>query len=123
MNALGRHLLMELEDCNEEILNDLDTLRETLLTAAREAGATVVGDSFHRFNPHGISGVVIIAESHLFIHTWPEYGYAAADIFTCGTTVQPERAAELLIEKLGARNHSLREIARGTRITERAGLG
>jgi len=114
---------MELEDCNEEILNDLDTLRETLLTAAREAGATVVGDSFHRFNPHGISGVVIIAESHLFIHTWPEYGYAAADIFTCGTTVQPERAAELLIEKLGARNHSLREIARGTRITERAGLG
>ena len=123
MNALGRHLLMELEDCNEEILNNLDTLKEAMLAAANEAGATVMGVSFHRFNPHGISGVVVVAESHLFIHTWPEYGYAAADIFTCGTTVQPEKAAEVLIEKLGARKHSIQEIARGTRITERVGLG
>ncbi len=123
MNALGRHLLMELEDCNEEILNNLDTLKEAMLTAANEAGATVMGVSFHRFNPHGISGVVVVAESHLFIHTWPEYGYAAADIFTCGTTVQPEKAAEVLIEKLGARKHSIQEIARGTRITERVRLG
>ncbi len=123
MNALGRHLLMELEDCNEEILNNLDTLKEAMLTAANEAGATVMAESFHRFNPHGISGVVVVAESHLFIHTWPEYGYAAADIFTCGTTVQPEKAAEVLIEKLGARKHSIQEIARGTRITERIRLG
>lgn len=123
MNALGRHLLMELEDCNEEILNNLDTLKEAMLTAANEAGATVMAESFHRFNPHGISGVVVVAESHLFIHTWPEYGYAAADIFTCGTTVQPEKAAEVLIEKLGARKHSIQEIARGTRITERVRLG
>ncbi len=123
MNALGRHLLMELEDCNEEILNDLDTLKEAMITAANEAGATVMGESFHRFNPHGISGVVVVAESHLFIHTWPEYGYAAADIFTCGTTVQPEKAAEVLIEKLGARKHSIQEIARGTRITERVRSG
>jgi len=114
---------MELEDCNEEILNNLDTLKEAMLTAANEAGATVMGVSFHRFNPHGISGVVVVAESHLFIHTWPEYGYAAADIFTCGTTVQPEKAAEVLIEKLGARKHSIQEIARGTRITERVRLG
>jgi S-adenosylmethionine decarboxylase len=123
LNALGRHLLMELEDCNEEILNNLDTLKGAMLTAANEAGATVMGESFHRFNPHGISGVVVVAESHLFIHTWPEYGYAAADIFTCGTTVQPEKAAEVLIEKLGARKHSIQEIARGTRITERVRLG
>ena len=114
---------MELEDCNEEILNNLDTLKEAMLTAANEAGATVMAESFHRFNPHGISGVVVVAESHLFIHTWPEYGYAAADIFTCGTTVQPEKAAEVLIEKLGARKHSIQEIARGTRITERVRLG
>ncbi len=123
MNALGRHLLMELEDCNEEILNNLDTLKEAMLAAANEAGATVMGESFHRFNPHGISGVVVVAESHLFIHTWPEYGYAAADIFTCGTTVQPEKAAEVLIEKLGARKHSIQEIARGTKITERVRSG
>lgn len=123
MNALGRHLLMELEDCNEEILNNLDTLKEAMLTAANEAGATVMAESFHRFNPHGISGVVVVAESHLFIHTWPEYGYAAADIFTCGTTVQPEKAAEVLIEKFGAKKHSIQEIARGTRITDRVRLG
>ena len=123
MDALGRHLLMELEDCNEEVLNNLDTLEETMLAAAEEAGATVVGKSFHRFSPHGISGVVVIAESHLFIHTWPEYGYAAADIFTCGTSVQPEKAAELLVKKLGAKSYSMQEIARGTRIAERVRLG
>ena len=122
MNALGRHLLMELEDCNEKILNDLETLKATMLTAANEAGATVMGESFHRFNPHGISGVVIIAESHLFIHTWPEYGYAAADIFTCGTSVQPEKAAKLLIEKLGAKKYSIQEILRGTMVPEHARL-
>ena len=123
MNALGRHLLMELEDCNEETLNDLETLKAAMLAAADEAGATVLGESFHRFAPHGISGVVVIAESHLFIHTWPEYGYAAADIFTCGTTVHPEKAAEVLIEKLGARKHTIQEIQRGIRVMERTRLG
>ena len=114
MNALGRHLLMELKDCNGEVLDDVDALKDALLTAADEAGATVLDESFHRFSPHGISGVVIIAESHLFIHTWPEYSYAAADIFTCGDSVQPEKAAEIIIRKLGAREHSIKEIQRGT---------
>ena len=114
MNALGRHLLMELKDCNGEVLDDVDALKDALLTAANEAGATVLDESFHRFSPHGISGVVIIAESHLFIHTWPEYSYAAADIFTCGDSVQPEKAAEIIIRKLGARKHSITEIQRGT---------
>ena len=117
MNALGKHLLLELQDCNKEVLNDLIFLRNALVTAAINCGATVLGESFHPFNPQGVSGVVVIAESHLSIHTWPEYGYAAADIFTCGTSVQPEKAAEVLIEKLGAKNHSLIEIQRGLLIT------
>ncbi|MFH1646421.1 MAG: adenosylmethionine decarboxylase [Chloroflexota bacterium] len=117
MNALGRHLLIELLDCNEEALNDLGYLRDAMLTAARECGAVVLGDSFHRFSPQGVSGVVVIAESHLSIHTWPEFGYAAVDVFTCGTTVVPEKAAEVLIEKLGARNHSQVEIPRGLLVT------
>jgi len=104
---------MELEDCDKEILDDIDALKGILLTAAKEAGATVLGESFHGFSPHGISGVVIIAESHLFIHTWPEHGYAAADIFTCGDSVQPNKAAEILVNELGARNHSIKEIERG----------
>ena len=113
MNALGKHLLLELKDCDKDILNDLSFLKSSLLAAATEAGAVVLGESFHQFNPQGVSGVVIIAESHLFIHTWPEYGYAAADIFTCGNSVQPEKAAQTLIRKLGAKNHSIVELQRG----------
>ena len=113
MNALGRHLLVELQECNKEVLNDLDSLRDAMVAAAVDCGATVLGESFHHFSPQGVSGVVIIAESHLSIHTWPEYGYAAVDVFTCGTTVEPRRAAESLIKKLGAKNHSLVEIPRG----------
>jgi S-adenosylmethionine decarboxylase len=110
-------LLVELHDCDKEALNDLVFLREAMLTAAIDCGAVVLGDSFHRFSPQGVSGVVIIAESHLSVHTWPEYGYAAVDIFTCGTSVQPEKAARVLIEKLGSRNHSLTEIQRGLLVT------
>ena len=117
MNALGRHLLVELNDCNREVLNDLDLLRDAMLTAAIKCGAVILGDSFHRFSPQGVSGVVVIAESHLSVHTWPEYGYAAVDVFTCGTTVNPQTAAEVLIEKLGSKNHSLTEIPRGVMVT------
>ena len=113
MNALGKHLLLELKDCDREVLNDLSFLKGLLLAAAKEAGATVLGESFHQFNPRGVSGVVIITESHLFIHTWPEHGYAAVDIFTCGNTVQPGKAAQILISRLGAKNHSMLEIQRG----------
>lgn len=117
MNALGRHLLVELHDCDKEALNDLGLIRDVMVKAAIDCGAVVLGESFHRFSPQGVSGVVIIAESHLSIHTWPEYGYAAVDIFTCGTFVNPEKAAEVLIEKLGSRNHSVMEIPRGVLVT------
>jgi S-adenosylmethionine decarboxylase len=113
LNALGKHLLVELQDCDREALNDLDFLRDAMVTAAVECGAVVLGESFHHFNPQGVSGVVVIAESHLSIHTWPEYGYAAVDVFTCGTTVIPEKAAEVLVEKLASKNYSLQEIQRG----------
>ncbi len=113
MNALGKHLLLELKDCDREVLNDLNFLKGILQAAASEAKATVLGESFHQFAPQGVSGVVIIAESHLFIHTWPECGYAAIDIFTCGNSVQPEKAAQKLIRELGAKSHSILEIQRG----------
>ncbi len=118
MNALGKHLLLELKGCDKEVLDDLSFLRDALLAAASECGATILGESFHRFSPQGVSGVVIIAESHLFIHTWPEYGYAAADIFTCGDSVQPERAAQVLTRKLSSKNHSMVEMRRGILDTE-----
>ena len=113
MHALGRHLLLELKICNEEVLDDLEYLKECLNEAAIECGATVVGQSFYHFSPCGVSGVVNIAESHISIHTWPEYGYAAVDVFTCGDDVAPEKAARLITERLGAKNHSLIELRRG----------
>jgi len=113
LDALGRHLLLELKGCDKEVLNDVGFLREALLAAAGEARATVLGESFHQFNPQGVSGVVMIAESHLVIHTWPEYGYAAADIFTCGNSVRPEKAAEIIVKKLGSKDHSIIEMRRG----------
>ena len=117
MNALGRHLLVELYDCDREVLNDVDLLREAMLAAAIESGAEILGDSFHRFSPQGVSGVVVIAESHLSVHTWPEYGYAAVDVFTCGTKVDPRKAADALVLKLGARHHVITEIQRGVLVT------
>ncbi len=117
MNALGRHLLVELHDCNREALNDLDLIRDVMVKAAIDCGAVVLGNSFHRFSPQGVSGVVVIAESHISIHTWPEYGYAAVDVFTCGTSVNPEIAAEVLIDRLGSKNHSLTEVPRGVLVT------
>lgn len=113
MDALGRHLLLELKDCRPEVLNDLDFLKNCLQNAAKKAGATVITDSFHQFTPQGVSGVVIIAESHLFIHTWPEHNYAAVDIFTCGNTVEPKKAADFIIDRLGAKNPSRIELRRG----------
>ncbi|MBI2958553.1 MAG: adenosylmethionine decarboxylase [Chloroflexi bacterium] len=113
MNALGYHLLLEMKDCNRELLNDPGRLERLLVDAANQAGATVVQKAFHHFNPHGVSGVVIIAESHLFIHTWPEHGYAAVDIFTCGDTVRADKAAEWLADKMGTTNFSMIELRRG----------
>ncbi len=121
MDALGRHLLLELKDCNLEVLNDLDFIKDCLRDIAEQIGAAVVNEAFYRFNPHGISGVVIIAESHLCIHTWPEHGYAAVDIFTCGDSIDPERAVKPLVEKLGAESSSFIELKRGILQNNRVG--
>lgn len=113
MHTLGRHLLLDLKGCNKELLNDLDFLKSALFSIAEQLGAQVLGESFHRFEPQGISGVVLITGSHLCIHTWPEFGYAAIDIFTYGDLFQPEAAAKLLTEKLEAENPSVVELKRG----------
>ena len=113
MYALGTHLLVEVKDCNSEILKDLGKVKEALVSAAKEAKATIIDVSFHEFNPFGISGMVVIAESHLSIHTWPEYAYAAVDIFTCGDIIKPEIAARYLIDCFESKNPSIVEMKRG----------
>ncbi len=113
LHALGTHLLVELRDCNPKIIKDLAKVKNALVSAAKEAKATIVDISFHEFNPFGISGMVIIAESHLSIHTWPEYSYAAVDIFTCGDLIKPEVAASFLIKEFESRTPSIVELKRG----------
>jgi len=110
---LGRHILAEFFDCTPNILNNLKLIEEFMTNAAVECGATVVQKCFHMFNPYGVSGVVIIAESHLAIHTWPELGYAAVDLFTCGESCDPKIAYEYLKESFGAGTASFSELKRG----------
>jgi len=113
LNALGTQILLELRDCNRELLNDLPHIRNSLLQAARDLGATIIGDSFHQFSPQGVTGVIAIAESHLCIHTWPEYGYAAVDIFTCGEAFKPQKAVDMVVKSVESQEHSVTEIERG----------
>ena len=113
MNALGRHLLVEFYSCDSETLNDIQTVERSMKEAAVKAGSTIVDAVFRRFDPHGISGVVVIAESHLAIHTWPEYGYAAVDLFTCGEHVDPWAAHDHLAHAFKAGDSHSREIPRG----------
>lgn len=113
MIKLGKHFLVEYYKCNTDILDNQVRIQNTLLDAATMCGATVLEYSFHKFSPQGVSGVVVIAESHLSIHTWPEYGYSAVDIFTCGTTVDPWIAYKHIKNELGSEETVVREIERG----------
>lgn len=120
MDVLGRHILVEYYECDPDILKSSELIESHLNKAAILAGATVVESVFHLFNPHGVSGVVVIAESHLTIHTWPEYGYAAVDLFTCGDTVAPDKAIDYLKTALNSGNSSTVEVERGQAVnTER----
>jgi len=113
LNVLGIHLMLELRQCNPELLNDLSYIKDAMVKVAKDVGAHIVGESFHKFSPQGVTGVLAIAESHICIHTWPEYAYAAADIFTCGDSFEPKKAADALIEKLESKDSSIVEYKRG----------
>ena len=113
MSALGSQLLADLYGCDRAILDDPQAIADILLEAARRCGATIVDRCFHRFSPQGVSGVVVIAESHLAIHTWPEHGYAAADLFTCGTTLRPDDCFAYLQQALRSQDHRMQVLERG----------
>lgn len=113
MEALGRLLLVEFTGCDPERLADVAGVSQAMLEAARQSGATVVAHNFHHFSPWGVSGAVIISESHLAIHTWPEHRYAAVDLFTCGNSVDPWKAFEVLRVALSAEASNTTELQRG----------
>lgn len=113
MNALGRHILAEIYGCDANILNNKEYIEKIMVDSALKAGAEVREVTFHKFSPIGVSGVVIISESHLTIHTWPELGYAAVDIFTCGDKINPWDACNYMSEGLKAKNMTATEVKRG----------
>lgn len=112
-DPLGEHYLIELYECEKEVLNNLGVVTETMQEAARLAGATIIDERFHRFSPQGVSGVVVIAESHLSIHTWPELGYAALDLFTCNHELNIHSALDLLRQTFQTDSVEVRYLQRG----------
>lgn len=113
MKLLGRHVLAEIYGCDFDILDDVRLVEKIMVNAALDAGAEVREYVFHKFSPQGVSGVVVIAESHLAIHTWPELGCAAVDVFTCGEKVDPWEACDYLAKGFNAKKVVANEQKRG----------
>ena len=111
-DMVGKHCILELYECDALKLNDEAFVRTTITTAAKLAGATLLNLITHRFEPQGVTGLALLAESHISIHTWPENGYAAVDVFTCGDHTMPERACEILCNELLAKRFSLKSFHR-----------
>ena len=109
----GRHVLAELTGCSAVVLNDVAGLETCFRDCAEKGGATVVSSHFHHFSPQGVSGVVVIAESHVTVHTWPEHGYAAVDVFTCGRPEVAEAVMALIVTALRAENVHRTSFQRG----------
>lgn len=112
-DALGHHILLELHDCDVALLNDVQKIKTIMCQAAHKAKATIVTEHFHHFSPYGVSGVVIIQESHLTIHTWPEFGYAAIDVFTCNSKLALQEAVQYITEQFNAGNATQQYVLRG----------
>lgn len=113
MDTLGRHYIVEASGCNPEVLKSVEKVEQIMVKAAEKAKVQVWSISFHRFRPHGVSGVVVISESHLSVHTWPEFSYVALDIYTCGDKAKPDDAVEYAIQMFEATSVHVTEITRG----------
>ena len=111
-NEFGQHYLVELIGCNAEQIKHVKEVKAIFDRSAVEARATVINDSYYQFEPHGVSGIIFIAESHFAIHTWPDDCYAGCDILTCGD-LEPERAIEVLKTGFEAKEVKIQIIARG----------
>lgn len=96
MQRIGRHLILELWGCDSEHINSIETIERAMRETVDACGATLLDVRVYPFTPQGVTGVAILSESHLMVHTWPEHGYAAVDIFTCGYHTDPNKAVPVL---------------------------
>tara|TARA_Y100001968_G_C19367947_1_gene723574 strand:- start:490 stop:966 length:477 start_codon:yes stop_codon:yes gene_type:complete len=111
---IGKHCILELYECDKTKLNDEAFIRTIMTASARVAEATLINLITHSFLPQGVTGLALLAESHISIHTWPEIGYAAVDVFTCGANTFPERACEVFVKELVADSYLLKNLSRET---------
>tara|TARA_B100000700_G_scaffold324973_2_gene432504 strand:- start:1040 stop:1486 length:447 start_codon:yes stop_codon:yes gene_type:complete len=113
----GKHCILELYQCDEGKINDEAFIRTILTLASKKAGATLINLITHHFHPQGVTGLALLAESHISIHTWPDSRYAAVDVFTCGDHTMPEKACELIRKELNAQNFKIKSFQREVPIT------
>jgi S-adenosylmethionine decarboxylase len=113
VDTVGHHYIVEGSGCNPDVISRVEQVEQILVRAAEVADVQIWSISFHRFRPIGVSGVVVISESHLSVHTWPELGYVALDIFTCGDRAKPEAAVQHALKAFGATNMHITEVTRG----------
>ncbi|MDG4658576.1 adenosylmethionine decarboxylase [Ectobacillus antri] len=115
METLGVHIISDLWGCNFDKLNDINFIEQTFVNAALEMGAEIREVAFHKFAPQGVSGVVIISESHLTIHSFPEHGYASIDVYTCGK-LNPNIAIEYIADAFGSKEQNVYSLKRGEKL-------
>ena len=113
MKALGQHLILELYGCSSKTLSSVADVQDAMIKGARAADATIIDSIFHHFTPYGVSGVVVIAESHFAIHTWPEHNFASVDLFTCGDKTRPWEAFKTIKKMFKATHFSVMKLERG----------
>ena len=117
-DPIGMHVILDLYECEEEYLDNINKIEEVLTRAAKVANSTILDKHFRKFNPQGVTGMIIVAESHISIHTWPEYKYAAVDVYTCGSHTFPVKASEYIIKELKCKRPTITKIDRGFLVKE-----
>lgn len=113
MKIIGKHLTVDMYGCSFDSLDNLEFIRSSMLAAIAEANMTLLDFSYHKFEPQGLTALALLAESHMSIHTYPELGYAAVDVFTCGDHSRPDKAVKKLAELLKPEKTKVTHIRRG----------
>jgi S-adenosylmethionine decarboxylase proenzyme len=109
----GSHYILDFFGCNPEQLDSMNFWREELPASAKAAGMEILHDNFHQFNPHGITGFLLLSTSHISFHTWPEYGYVACDVFSCSSDDFTRKAVDHLKSKISHKKCTLKKVERG----------
>lgn len=112
-NRLGYHIIADLYGCNPSVIDNLHLIKDLLKHAVEFACMNSLGEIFHKFEPNGVTGIVALEESHISIHTWPEIGYVAIDVFTCGDKAKPHIALQIICDSLNPTRTEIRELERG----------